>query len=74
MAHSTLITHSLTLVIPTMNELYNETIERRGKIYHYDPDYDCYYVRSTETTISKYTWIVLTILLAAVAYYVEFVH
>lgn len=26
-----------------MNELYNETIERNGKIYRYDPDYDCYY-------------------------------
>lgn len=73
MAHSTLITHSLTLVIPTMNELYNETIERQGKIYHYDPDHDCYYHRSTESTVSKYAWIVLIVILAALAYYVEFV-
>jgi hypothetical protein len=26
-----------------VNELYNETIKRNGKIYRYDPDSDCYY-------------------------------
>ena len=26
-----------------MNELYNEYIDRNGKTYRYDPDYDCYY-------------------------------
>ena len=56
-----------------MNELYNETIERRGKIYHYDPDYDIYYARSNEGTISKYSWIVFTLLLALVAAYIEFI-
>ena len=56
-----------------MNELYNETIERRGKIYHYDPDYDIYHARSNEGTISKYSWIVFTLLLALVAAYIEFI-
>ena len=55
-----------------MNDLYNETIERRGKIYHYDPDLDCYYCRSTETAISKYSWIAVTVLFAAIAYYIEY--
>lgn len=32
-----------------MNELYNETIERNGKIYRYDPDYDCYYCSHAQT-------------------------
>ena len=26
-----------------MDELYNEYIERNGRTYRYDPDYDCYY-------------------------------
>lgn len=56
-----------------MNELYNETIERRGKIYHYDPDMDCYYCRyDNESTASKYAWIVTIILLAGIAYYLEY--
>jgi len=55
-----------------MNELYNETIERHGKIYHYDPDTDCYYCRSTESTVSKYAWIVLVVILAICAYCLEY--
>ena len=54
-----------------MNELYNETIERQGKIYHYDPDMDCYYCRSNESTVSKYAWIFLVVLLAICAYCLE---
>jgi hypothetical protein len=55
-----------------MNELYNETIERRGKTYHYDPDMDCYYSRSNESTVSKYAWIVLTAILAIAAFCIEY--
>lgn len=55
------------------NDLYNETIERRGKIYHYDPDMDCYYCRSSdESSVGKYGWIVLVILLAIAAYCIEY--
>ena len=25
-----------------MNDLYNETVVRNGKTYHYDPDHDIY--------------------------------
>ena len=56
-----------------MNELYNETIERNGKIYHYDPDMDIYYSRySQESTVSKYAWIVLVVIMSAACYYIEY--
>lgn len=57
-----------------MNDLYNETITRNGREYHYDPDMDVYYCRySDETTAGKYAWIVVTLVLCAIAYYVEHV-
>jgi len=56
-----------------MNDLYNETIERRGRIYHYDPDTDCYYSRgSDESTTSKWAWIMLVIALAICAWCIEY--
>ena len=55
-----------------MNELYNETIQRNGQVYHYDPDHDIYYRRYNETAVSKYSWIVVTVVLAAIAYYIEY--
>jgi len=54
------------------NDLYNETITRNGKTYHYDPDMDCYYSRYTnESTASRYAWIVLVIALAMFCYWIE---
>jgi hypothetical protein len=35
-----------------MNDLYNETIKRNGRIYHYDPDQDIYYCRGSEALVS----------------------
>ena len=55
-----------------MNELYNETIVRNGQVYHYDPDHDIYYRRYNETAVSKYSWIVVTVVFAAIAYYIEY--
>lgn len=56
-----------------MNDLYNETIQRNGKTYHYDPDMDCYYCRyNPESTAGKYAWIVCVVVLAAIAYWVEY--
>jgi len=57
-----------------MNNSYNETVTRNGKTYHYDPDHDCYYPRSSEGPVSKYAWIVLCIVLAVVAYCIEHTH
>ena len=56
-----------------MNELYNETIERNGKIYHYDPDLDTYYVRyASHTFWDNYAWIVVVILLAIACFCIEY--
>lgn len=56
-----------------MNELYNETVERNGKIYHYDPDRDIYYCRHEPmSTFDKYAWIVVTLLLLIIVWYIEY--
>lgn len=55
-----------------MNELYQETIERHGRVYHYDPDRDIYYAYSEETTLSKWAWLVLVIVLAVAAVFLEY--
>ena len=56
-----------------MNELYNETIERRGKIYHDAPDTDVYYSRSSdEGIISRWVWLALVLVLAICAYCIEY--
>ena len=56
-----------------MNELHNETIERNGKIYHYDPDQDIYYCRHEPmSTFDKYAWIVLILLLTTIAFFLEY--
>ena len=56
-----------------MNDLYNETITRNGKTYHYDPDMDIYYRRySDESTASKYAWIVLCVVLGLAAVFLEY--
>lgn len=50
-----------------MNELYNETIERKGEIYYYDPDRDIYYCRyQPMSTFDKYAWIGTIIFLSIV--------
>ena len=55
-----------------MNELYNETIERTGKIYHYDPDQDIYYRRyGPMSTFDKYGWIVVAIILLALVIFLD---
>ena len=56
-----------------MNDLYNETIIRNGKTYHYDPDMDCYYCRyEPNGHWDKYNWIYVTVVLCAICYYVQF--
>ena len=57
-----------------MNDLYNETIERRGRVYRYDPDHDCYYaVEGKITGFDQYAWIVTIVIMSAVCIYVEFI-
>jgi hypothetical protein len=47
-----------------MNDSYNETITRNGKIYHYDPDRDIYYAYQEESTISRWSWVIVGSVLA----------
>ena len=55
-----------------MLDLYNETVTRNGRIYHYDPDRDIYYAYTEESTLSRYSWIWVTVLMTAVCYYAEY--
>ena len=52
-----------------MNDLYNETVTRNGRVYHYDPDSDCYYAYQEESTLSKWSWVIVVAVLAVVCYW-----
>jgi hypothetical protein len=55
-----------------MNDMYNETVERNGKIYHYDPDRDIYYRRyGPMSTFDKYSPIVTIVILLAVVVFLD---
>ena len=58
------------------NDLYNTTIEHRGRLYRYDPDFDCFYPleRYKRMTVWE-TWspVIAIALLSAVAVYIEYV-
>ena len=55
-----------------MNELYNETVERNGKTYYYDPDRDIYYTRyGPMSTFDKYGWIGIIVMLLAIVIFLE---
>jgi hypothetical protein len=55
-----------------VNELYNETIERNGKTYHYDPDRDIYYCRyGPMSTFDRYGWIVMILVLTMLAIFLD---
>ena len=47
------------------DDAYNEYIERRGRQYRYDPDYDCYYAVPVKLSLfDQWAWIVTIILLS----------
>ena len=54
-----------------MNDLYTNTIVVEGKTYHYDTDRDIYYVYTEESTISRWAWLALVIVLAISCYLIE---
>jgi hypothetical protein len=55
-----------------MNELYNETITRRGKTYRYDPDADCYYRAPVKLSkFDRYAWLAVIAILSAITIYFE---
>ena len=57
-----------------MNELYDQTIEFRGRLYKYDPDRDCFYPEHTElSTLDRWLWLAVILVLATICAYFEFV-
>jgi len=55
-----------------MNDLYNETVTRNGRVYHYDPDQDIYYAYTEESPISKWAWVLVIVVLALGCLSVEY--
>jgi len=62
-----------------MNQQDNHTVQKDGKYYRYDSDYDCFYRVYTRDEYNefphwdKYSWIYVVLFLSAIAYYVEYV-
>ena len=57
-----------------MNELYDQTIEFRGRLYKYDPDRDCFYPETPVlATLDRWLWIAVILVLATICAYFEFV-
>jgi len=56
-----------------MKEQYTEHEIIRGKRYRYDPDYDAYYrVQESEGAVSRWLWVFVSLVLAAICYYLEY--
>jgi len=51
-----------------MNDPYNETVTRNGRVYHYDADSDCYYAYHEESTISKWSWVIAVAVLVVMCW------
>ncbi|CAB4125771.1 hypothetical protein UFOVP181_427 [uncultured Caudovirales phage] len=56
-----------------MNDLYERTITVDGKVYHYDPDRDIYYPRPVKMTwADTWGWVIVSVLLAVICFYLEY--
>ena len=56
-----------------MNDLYNETVTRKDRIYHYDSDLDIFYHRpEEESPASKWAWVLVIVMLALGCLSVEY--
>ena len=52
---------------------YDTIIEHRGRLYRYDPDYDCFYpVHRAMTVREAWSPVVVILVLAAICYYIEY--
>jgi hypothetical protein len=64
----------------SMNQLRNDYTDGHGHTYRYDSDYDCYYRVYTRDEYAelphwdKYSWLYCVAVLAAICYYIEFIH
>ena len=63
-----------------MDDNYKDCIDKNGRKYRYDPDYDCWYRVFTRDEYrdlphwSKYNWLYCIAVLAASCFYVEYIH
>jgi hypothetical protein len=58
-----------------MNELYTQTELIRGRLYRYDPDFDCWYPVDRYAKLSTFeSWspVVILAIMCAVAMYLEY--
>jgi hypothetical protein len=56
----------------TEPDLYNQTELIRGRLYRYDPDFDCWIpVPETEGPVSRWLWLAVAVALALLAYTLE---
>jgi hypothetical protein len=57
----------------TEPDLYNQTELIRGRLYRYDPDFDCWYPvpAESESPVSGWLWVFVAIALALLCYTLE---
>ena len=56
-----------------MNDQYNTVIEHRGRLYRYDPDFDCFYPvsESSHPRWDRWGWLAVILVLGTVAWAVS---
>jgi hypothetical protein len=63
-----------------MDNNLKDCINRDGRYYRYDPDYDCWYRVFTRDEYdllphwSKYNWLYTIAVLTAICFYLEYIH
>ena len=63
-----------------MDDKYKDCIDKNGKLYRYDPDYDCWYRVFTRDEYAdlphwdKHGWLYCVAALTAICFYVEYIH
>ena len=58
-----------------MNDHYNTYIEHRGRVYRYDPDYDCFYPVDrwhNMSTWERWSPLIVIVMLAIAALCIEY--
>ena len=57
-----------------LNDQYSQSVTYQGRIYRYDPDYDCFYPLTRwedQSHWDRWSWIYAIIVLAILAYFVS---
>jgi hypothetical protein len=63
-----------------MDNNHKDCIDKDGKLYRYDSDYDCWYRVFTRDEYAdlphwdRYSWIYVIVALCTICYYVEFLY